>query len=129
MITFILILLVNVGSVFVSDKASEENTRYIVIEAECKSGFNALPENDTKVILTKVFKREFENAFEMVNAEPELITDFEVALDQAFPNQRNNIKDILVYMLNTEQEAKELYKRKLTLFKTLKTAVIELKIK
>lgn len=106
-----------------------ENIRYILIEAQCKPGFNALPGHGNKVILTKVWKEEFENAFEMVNAEPKLITAFEVALEKAYPNQRNNIKDILVYMLNTEKEAKELYNRKLALFKTLETGVIDLKIK
>ncbi|MCG8311155.1 MAG: hypothetical protein MI975_27455 [Cytophagales bacterium] len=106
-----------------------ENVRYILIEAPCKSGFNALPENQEKVLITKVFKKEFENAFEVVNAEQELIKAFEVAVEKAYPNQLNNVKDILVYMLNSEEEAKQLYGRKIALFKTLKTGVIELKMK
>ena len=110
-------------------KGQDENVRYILIEAQCKDGFNALPDFKKKVILTNVFKEEFENAFEVVNAEPELIGDFEAALEKAYPNQRNNIGDILVYMLNSQKEAKELYKRKLKLFKTLETGVIDLKIK
>ena len=65
----------------------------------------------------------------MVNAEPDLIVDFEVALEKAYPNSRNQIKDILVYMLNSEKEAKELYKRKIKHFKMLETGVIDLKIK
>ena len=72
---------------------------------------------------------QFENAFEIVNAEPELITSFEVALEKAFPSSRNHIKDILVYMITSEKEAKELYSRKIKQFKALKTGVIELKIK
>ena len=65
----------------------------------------------------------------MVNAEPNLIVDFEVALEKAYPNQRNQVKDILVYMMTTEKEAKQLYSRKIKQFKTLKTGVIELKVK
>jgi hypothetical protein len=103
--------------------------RYILIEAPCKQGFKALPDFKEKVILTKVFKMEFENAFEIVNAEPELITAFEVALEKEYPGSRNQVKDILVYMLTTEKDAKELYNRKIKQFKTLETGVIELKIK
>ena len=113
---------------FTSIKDKEENTRFILIEAQCNPGFDALPEFKEKVVLTKVFKREFENAFEMVNAEPDLIVDFEVALEKAYPNSRNQVKDILVYMMNSEKEAKELYNRKLKQFKTLETGVIDLKI-
>jgi len=109
-------------------KETEKNIRYILIEAPCKPGFNALPESKEKVVLTKIFKMEFETPFEMVNAEPQLIVDFEVALEKAYPNSRNQIKDILVYMLNTEKEAKELYNRKIKQFKTLGTGIIELKI-
>ena len=122
-----LFALISLGLSF--DKNNEENTRYILIEAQCLPGFSALPEFKEKVILTKVFKEKFENSFELINAEPQLIIDFEVALEKAYPNQRNQIKDILVYMLNTEKEAKELYKRKEKLFKTLETGVIELKLK
>jgi hypothetical protein len=103
--------------------------RYILIEAPCKQGFKALPDFKEKVILTKIFKMEFENAFEIVNAEPELITAFEVALEKAYPGSRNQVKDILVYMLTTEKDAKELYNRKIKQFKTLETGVIELKVK
>ena len=110
-------------------ESHEDNIRYILIEAECKPGFDALPAYANKVILTKVWKEEFENAFEMVNAEPKLIEDFEIALKKEFPNQQNQVKDILVYMLNSEKEAKELYDRKKKLFKTLKTSIIELKVK
>lgn len=110
-------------------ETQEENIRYIVMEAPCKSSFNALPDYESKVILTKVFKAEFESAFEMVNAESDLIVDFEVALEQLYPNSRNQIEDIMVYMLNTEKEAKELYNRKKKYFKTFETGVIEMKIK
>lgn len=109
-----------------SDKGE---VRYVLIEAPCKPGFNALPKYKEKVILTPVFKMEFENAFEIVNAEPELISAFEVALENAYPNSRNQIKDILVYMISSEKEAKELYARKIKQFKTLETGVIELKLK
>ena len=126
---FIIILLFISGYTFTSNSDAGENTRYILIEAPCKPGFPALPDAKQKVILTKVFKMSFENPFEIVNAEPELITDFEVALEKAYPNSRNQIKDILVYMIAEEKEAKELYKRKIEQFKTLKTEVIELKIK
>ena len=113
-----------------SDKKKEnENTRYILIEAPCKPGFNALPEFKEKVIITKVFKAEFETPFDMVNAEPDLIVKFEVALEKAYPNSRNQINDIMVYMLNSEKEAKELYSRKKKHFKLLETGVINLKIK
>jgi hypothetical protein len=112
-----------------SASAQEDNTRYILIEAPCKPDFAALPNYKEKVIITKIFKVTYEGTFELVNAEPELITDFEVALEEAYPNSRNQIKDILVYMINTEKEAKELYKRKLKQFEALKTGVIELKIK
>ncbi|MCK5277445.1 MAG: hypothetical protein KAQ62_04630 [Cyclobacteriaceae bacterium] len=122
------IVFLNITTVF-DKKVEEENVRYILIEAPCKANFNALPEYQDKVIITKVFKAEFENAFALVNAESELIVDFEVALENAYPNSRNQIKDILVYMLITEKEAKELYNRKMKQFKTLGTGVIELKIK
>ena len=125
----IIIFIVISGHTFTFQDHDNENTRYILIEAPCKPGFPALPEVKQKVILTKVFKLTFENAFEIVNAEPELITDFEVALEKAFPNSRNQIKDILVYMIADEKEAKDLYKRKIEQFKILKTEVIELKIK
>ena len=121
-----LLVLINFAGILNNDK--EENVRYILIEAQCKPGFNALHDYKDKVILSKIFKKEFENAFEVVNAEPELIIDFEVALEAAYPNQRNQVKDILVYMLNTEKEAKELFKRKQKLFRTLETGVIELKV-
>ena len=114
---------------FTSKNKNSENIRYIIIEAECKPGFNALPDSKEKVIITKVWKEEFENAFEVVNAEPELIIEFEVALEKAYPNQLNQIEDILVYMLISEKEAKALYKRKLGLFKSLDKGVIELKVK
>jgi len=114
---------------FSSQTKNSENVRYIIIEAECKPGFNALSDFKEKVIITKVWKEEFENAFEVVNAEPELIIDFEVALEKKYPNQLNQIEDILVYMLISEKEAKALYKRKLGLFKSLDKGVIELKIK
>lgn len=127
--TFAISLFLLFSLAFTFDKNKDENIRYILIEAECEAGFNALPDFKEKVIITKVFKEEFENAFEIVNAEPELIVDFEVALEESYPNQRNQVKDILVYMLNTEKEAKELYKRKLKLFKTLEKGVIELKVK
>ena len=118
--------LVCIASTGKNDK--EENVRYILIEAACKPGFDALNDYNEKVILSKVFKKEFENAFDIVNAEPKLIIDFEVALEKAYPNQRNQIKDILVYMLNTEKEAKELHNRKRKLFDTLDKGVIELKV-
>lgn len=122
-----LVFFINFG--FSANNGNEENVRYILIEAQCESSFNALHDYKEKVILTKVFKKEFENSFDLVNAEPKLIVDFEVALDKAYPNQRNKVRDILVYMLNTEKEAEELYKRKIKLFKTLETGVIELKVK
>jgi hypothetical protein len=107
----------------------EDFFRYILIEAPCEANFNALPEYPNKVILTKVFKAEFENAIELVNAEQELIVRFEVALDKAYPNSRNQVKDIMVYMLTNEKEAKELLNRKKKQFETLDTGVIELKVK
>lgn len=113
----------------ISIEKQEELTRYIIIEAPCKPNFPALSEYTEKVIITKVFLREFENAFEMVNAEQDLIEKFEVALEKSFPNSRNQIKDILVYMLNDQKEAKELLNRKKKLLKTLGTGIIELKIK
>ena len=117
-------------SISVANSAdTEKQIRYILIEAPCKPEFNALKEYSQKVIVTKVFKAEFENAFEMVNAESDLIVAFEVALEKEYPNSRNQVKDILVYMLNTEKEAKELYSRKLKQFKTLNTGVIEFKVK
>ncbi len=124
----LLIIFLNVNAVF-DKKAKEETIRYILIEAPCKPGFNALPEYKDKVIITKVFKAKFENAVELVNAERNLIIDFEVALEKAYPNSRNKVKDIMIYMLNTEKEAKELFNRKKTRFKTLETGVIELKIR
>lgn len=128
----IFLLLIALSGEFFSishDMPEEENVRYILMEAPCTSGFDALPKYKDKVILTKVFKAEFENAFEMVNAESDLIVAFEVALEKAYPNSRNQIKDIMLYMLNTEKEAKDLYNRKKNFFKTLETGVIELKIK
>ena len=124
------VLFIFFNVVDISDKKTEEESvRYILIEAQCKPGFNALPEFTEKVIITKVFKAKFETPFDMVNAEPDLIVDFEVALEKAYPNSRNQIKDILVYMLNSEKEAIELYKRKIKHFKMLETGVIDLKIK
>jgi hypothetical protein len=125
-LTLFLLILFNIA--FTERKNADENVRYILIEAQCKPSFNALPEHKEKVILTKIFKKEFENAFEVVNAEPQLIIDFEVALEAAYPNQRNQVADILVYMLKSEKEAKELHKRKRKLFQTLGKGVIELKI-
>ena len=48
---------------FTSNKDKEENKRYILIEAQCKPGFDALPEFKEKVIITKIFKEEFENTW------------------------------------------------------------------
>jgi hypothetical protein len=112
-----------------SNPGQEEEVRYILIEAPCKKSFPALPNQEQKVILSNVFKVEFENPFAMVNAEPDLVVKFEVALDQAYPNSRNQIKDIMIYMLNTEKEAKELLKRKKNQLKTQDTGVIVLKLK
>ena len=124
----LLIIFLNVNAVF-DKKVKEETVRYIIIEAPCKPNFNALHEYKDKVIITKVYKAKFENAVELVNAERNIIIDFEVALEKAYPNSRNQIKDILVYMLNTEKEAKELLNRKKKQFKTLETGVIEIKMK
>jgi hypothetical protein len=110
------------------DILQEEMVRYILIEAPCKPGFPGR-EGTEKVILTKVFERRFENPFELVNAEPELITDFEVILEEAYPDSRNQVKDILVYMISSEKEAKDLYHRKIKQFKMLDAVVIELKMK
>lgn len=107
----------------------EDEVRYILIEAPCKNSFDALPNHEQKVILSNVFKVEFKNPFEVVNAEPDLVIKFEVALEKAYPNSRNHIKDIMIYMLNSEKEAKELLKRKKSLFKTLDTGVLILKLK
>lgn len=104
-------------------------SRYIIIEAPCLQTFPAQPGYAHKVILAGVFKKQFENEFEMVNAEPDIISDFEVALEKKYPGSRNQVKDILVYMLNTEKEAKNLYNRKIKHFKILDTAIIPLKIK
>ena len=123
----VLVLLAN--TLLAQETKKEENVRYILIEAPCKPGFKVKNDYKENVILTKIFKKEFENAFELVNAEPELISAFEVALEEAYPNSRNQIKDILVYMMNTEKDAKELYNRKLKQFKTLNTGVIALKLK
>lgn len=126
----VIIILIFLGNTFFTQEAKkEENIRYILIEAPCKPGFKANNDYKENVILTKVFKMEFENAFEIVNAEPELISSFEVALEKAYPNSRNQIKDILVYMMNTEKDARELYNRKLKQFEALNTGVIELKLK
>lgn len=111
------------------NEEQEKFIRYILIEAPCTPSFNALPNYQDKVIITKVFKAEFENAFALVNAESDLIVDFEVALEKAYPNSRNQIKDIMVYMLTTEKDAKELFNRKKKQFKTFGAGVIELKIK
>ena len=124
----LLFIFLNVNAVF-DKKVKEETIRYILIEAPCKPNFDALPEYKEKVIITKVFKVKFENAVELVNAEKNLIVDFEVALEKAYPNSRNQVKDIMIYMLNTEKEAKEMFNRKKTQFKTLETGVIEIKIK
>ena len=113
----------------IENGSQEEFSRFILIEAPCEAGFNALPEYSNKVILTKVFKAEFENAFELVKAEQDLIVRFEVALEKAYPNSRNQVKDIMVYMLTNEKEAKELLNRKKKQFETLDTGVIELKVK
>ena len=110
------------------NRLAEKEVRYVIIEAECKSGFNALPEYSEKVLLTNVFKREYENAVEMVKAESALISEFEVALQASYPNQGNQVGEIMVYMLTTEKEAKDLHKRKTKLFKTLNKGVVELKL-
>ncbi len=107
----------------------EEEVRYILIEAPCKKSFNALPEHEQKVIITNVFKVEFKTPFDLVNAQPELIKQFEVALEKAFPNSRNHVNDIMIYMLHSEKEAKELLKRKKNQFKLLDTGVLNLKMK
>lgn len=125
----IIFLLFLTNSLFAQETKKNETTRYILIEAPCKPGFKAKNNFKENVILTKIFKMEFENAFELVNAEPELISTFEVVLEKAYPNSRNQIKDILVYMLNTEKDAKDLYNRKIEQYKVLKTGVIELKLK
>ncbi len=110
-------------------EAKDDNVRYVLIEAPCKSGFPALPGHEKKVILTNIFKVAFDDPFSLVNAEPELISDFEAALEKTWPDSRNQIEDIMVYMLKTEKEAKELYKRKKNLFKMLDTGIIDMKIK
>lgn len=109
--------------------AQEEEVRYILIEAPCNKSFPALKDEDQKVMLTNVFKQTFENAFEMVNAEPDLVVKFEVALEKVYPHSRNHVTDIMIYMLNTEKEAKELLKRKKNQLKTQNIGVIVLKMK
>jgi hypothetical protein len=126
--TLLIILLFFLHNVLGQNVVQNE-VRYIFIEAPCKTGFNANNGFNQNVLLTPVFKEEFENAFEVVNAEPELIKEFEVALEKSYPNSRNDVKDILVYMLTSEKEAKELYKRKIKQFEVLKTGVIKLKLR
>ncbi|MDZ7607052.1 MAG: hypothetical protein U5K79_16020 [Cyclobacteriaceae bacterium] len=108
-------------------QAQEKTERFILIEAPCQPTFPAPPSGKDKVIITKVFKVQYDSPFELVSAEPELITRFEVALQKAYPGSRNLVKDILVYMLVTEKEARELYNRKQKQFKLMEIAVIELK--
>lgn len=124
-----LVIIISSHLAFGSGPTQEEEVRYILIEVPCKKGFNTLPNQEQKVILTNVFKVEFENAFEMVNAEADLVIKFEVALEKAYPNSRNQIKDIMIYMLNSEKEAKELLNRKKNHFKTIEAGVLKLKLK
>ncbi len=107
----------------------DEITRYILIEAPCKPSFPSLAKYDEKVVITNVFMAKFENEFELVNAEKDLVAKFEIALEKSYPNSRNHIEDIMVYVLDEQKEAKELLNRKKKLFKTLGTGVIELKVK
>jgi len=122
-LVFVLILM----SITYTAQAQEKTVRYILIEAPCQPTFPAPPTGKEKVIITKVFKVQYDSPFDLVSAEPELISRFEVALQKAYPDSRNHVKDILVYMLVTEKEARELYNRKLKQFKLMETAVIELK--
>jgi hypothetical protein len=101
----------------------------VLIEAPCKAGFDALPDYEKEVILSEVFKVEFENAFQVVNGEPHLIVDFEVALEKRFPNSRNQIKDILVYMLNSNKEAQDLHAKKIKQFEQANVGTITIKIR
>lgn len=121
---FALIMLFQAGVV----SAQEKTVRYILIEAPTKAGFPAAPAGKEKVIITKVFKVVYESSFDLVSAEPALVSRFEVALEKAYPGSRNQVKDVLVFMLNTEKEARELYNRKLHHFKLLETPPVELKI-
>jgi len=121
------LILISIGDIALAQEKAEKTIRYILIEAPCQPAFPAPPTGKEKVILTKVFKVEYESPFDLVSAEPELISRFEVALQKEYPGSRNQVKDILVYMLVTEKEARELYSRKLKHFKLLETAVIELK--
>jgi len=123
LIVFMLILM----SITYTAQAQEKTVRYILIEAPCQPTFPAPPTGKEKVIITKVLKVQYDSPFDLVSAEPELISRFEVALQKAYPDSRNHVKDILVYMLVTEKEARELYNRKLKQFKLMETAVIELK--
>ena len=124
----LIILFLFTGQTFEDQSDNGASTRYIIIEAPCKQGFNALPDYQKKVILTKVCKVDFENSAELINAESKLTSDFEVALEKAFPNSRNQVKDIMVYLINSEKEAKELYNRKVEQFKILNTGIIDLKL-
>jgi hypothetical protein len=124
-----IVLVTALLGLFIKGAVAQETDRYVLIEAPCKATFNANTNHDENVVLTPVFKVEFENAFEVLNAEPELIREFEVALEKAYPNSRNHIKDILLYMLTSEREAKALHARKRKQYEALNVGLLPLKIR
>jgi hypothetical protein len=100
-------------------RAQSSDTRYVFVDADCKQGFELLPDARRKRIITSITERDFKESIELLEAQEEIKGDFLAAIKEKYPASINQFKGIYVYMYMTREEAeakkaelKDLYKRR-----------------
>ena len=100
-------------------RAQSSDTRYVFVDADCKQGFELLPDARRKRIITSIAERDFKESIELLEAQEEIKGDFLAAIKDSYPSSVNQFKGIYVYMYMSREEAEakkeeleELYKRR-----------------
>ncbi len=86
-------------------KAQSTATRYVFVDADCKKGFELLPEARRKRIITSIAERDFVESIELLEAQGEIKGDFLEAIKEKYPSSVNQFNGIYVYMYMTREEA------------------------
>ncbi len=86
-------------------RAQSSDTRYVFVDADCKKGFELLPDARRKRIITSIAERDFAGSVELLEAQEEIKGDFLAAIKDAYPSSVNQFNGIYVYMYMTKEEA------------------------
>jgi len=105
------ILMVLSGNLLVS--AQEKAVRFVFVDADCKPGFELMPQADLKHVITSIKLMEFDNASQVLFAEDEVKNEFINSIRETHPGSVNQFNGVYVYMLNSQEDA-ELKKKSLT---------------